>query len=61
MYMVLFIGSIELTGSIKHNSKEAFSTQNEVFSTKLDNNEKNIYVYTAGCILLPPFPDVSKS
>ena len=36
--MVLLIGSIELTGSIQHNNKEAFSTQNEAVSTKLDND-----------------------
>ena len=35
MYIVLLIGSIEFTGSIYHNSKEAFSTENEVFSTKI--------------------------
>ena len=38
--MVLLIGSIELTGSIYYNIKEAFSTENEAFNTKLDNISK---------------------
>ena len=45
MYIVLLIGSIELTGSIYHNSKEAFSTENEAFSTKLDNISKKIFIH----------------
>ena len=56
--MVLLIVSIKLTGSIYHNNKEAFSTQNEAFSKKLDNIFKR-YVYTMGCILWPPFPKMS--
>ena len=38
MCMVLLSWSIELTGSIQHNNKEAFSTQNEAFSTKYNND-----------------------
>ena len=34
MYMVLFIMSIELKGSIKHINEKVFSTQNEELSTK---------------------------
>ena len=37
MYKVFLIESIELTGSIKHNNKEAFSKLNEAMSTKLDD------------------------
>ena len=51
--MVLLIESIELTGSINHSNKEAFSTQNEEFSAKLDNISKKICIH---CWVYPVAP-----
>ena len=55
MYMVFLIESFELTGSLKHNIKEASSTQNEEFSTKLDNIFKKC-MYTLLGVLCSTFP-----
>ena len=43
--MVLLIGSIKLIGSIEQNNREAFSAQNEIFSTKFDNISKKICIH----------------
>ena len=58
MYMALLIGSVELTGIIKHNNKEAFSTQNEAYITKLANMSKKICIH---CLVYPVVSSLSNA
>ena len=58
--MVLLIGSIELTGSIWHNNKKTFSTQNEALGMKFNIFFKTDMYPLLGVSCGPSFPEISK-